>query len=63
MFCHVQYTIYQTFIFYKQRVYKQLVLRWQITKQLSGPNPLSISNNKKLEIKEKWSFSFVPNPK
>ena len=32
--------------FKKQPVYKQLALGWQIVKQLSGLNPLSISNNK-----------------
>ena len=32
--------------FYKQLVYKQLALGLQITKQLSGLNPLSLSNNK-----------------
>ena len=41
-----------------QPVYKQLALGWQIAKQLSGLNPLSLGNNKKLHIKEKWSFSF-----
>ena len=28
------------------QVYKQLALGWQIGKQLSGVNPLSLSNNK-----------------
>ena len=46
-----------------QPVYKQLALGWQIAKQLSGLNPLSLGNNKKLHIKEKWSFSFVINVK
>ena len=32
--------------FYKQPVYKQLALRWQIAKQLSGLKPLSLSNKK-----------------
>ena len=32
--------------FCKQAVYKQLSLGWQIAKQLSGLNPLSLSNNK-----------------
>ena len=36
--------MYYTF-FYKQPVYKQLGLGWQITKQLSGLDPLSLSNN------------------
>ena len=33
-------------VFYKQPVYKQLAFAWQIAKQLSGLNPLSLSNNK-----------------
>ena len=32
--------------FYKQPVYKQVALGWQIAKQLSGLNILSLSNNK-----------------
>ena len=31
--------------FYKQPVYKQLALEWQIPKQLSGQSPLSRRNN------------------
>ena len=38
-------------IFYKQPVDKQLVFAWQITKQLSGLNPLSLSNNKNYSLK------------
>ena len=38
---------------YKQPVYKQLALGWQITKQFSGPNPLSLSNNKNYRLKKK----------
>ena len=38
-------------IFYKQPVYKQLALTWQIAKQLSGLNPLSLSNNKNYSSK------------
>ena len=33
-------------LFYKQPVYKQVALRWQIAKQLSGLNLLSLSKNK-----------------
>ena len=33
-------------LFYKQPVYKQLALQWKIVKQLSGLNPVSLSNNK-----------------
>ena len=35
-----------TYFFNKQPVYKQLVLKWQIAKHLSGMNPLSLSNNR-----------------
>ena len=38
-------------VFYKQPVYKQLALAWQIAKQLSGLNPLSLSNNKNYSSK------------
>ena len=33
-------------VFYKQPIYMQLALGWQIDKQLSGINSLSQSNNK-----------------
>ena len=36
--------------FYKQPVDKQLALAWQIAKQLSGLNPLSLSNNKNYSL-------------
>ena len=36
--------------------YKQLTLGWKIAKQLSGLNPLSLSNDK--NFKMKWSFFF-----
>ena len=41
-----------------QLVYKQPALKWQIAKQLSGLNPLSLTNNKNyLQIKEKgWGL-------
>ena len=35
-----------TQIFYKQPVHKQLALAWQIAKQLSGLNALSLRNRK-----------------
>ena len=56
---------YQTNLcfFYKQPVYKQLALEWQIAKQLSGLNPSFTKQQSKLQIKEKWSFSFVINKK
>ena len=37
-------------VFYKQPVYKRLALTWQIAKQLSGLNPLSLSNNKNYSL-------------
>ena len=46
--------------FYKQPFYRQLALAWEIAKQLSWLNPLSLSNE---QIKEKWSFSFAVNLK
>ena len=52
-----------TFFIYKQPAYKQLALGWQITKQLSGLNLFSLSNNKNYRLKEKWGFSFVINIK
>ena len=39
-------------LFYKQPVYKQLSLGWQIAKQLSGLKPLSLSNNKNYRLKK-----------
>ena len=45
--------------FYKEPVYKQLALGWQIAKQLSGLSPVSISNNKNYR-KRKIEF-FVCN--
>ena len=45
-YCQEYCWLYQLHFFYKQPVYKQLALEWQITKQLSGLNPISLSNNK-----------------
>ena len=45
-FCKVSCGFLTLSFFYKQPVYKQLTLGWQITKQLSGLNPFSLSNNK-----------------
>ena len=42
--------------FYKQPVYKQLALAWKITKQISGLNPLSLSNNKNYRLKKNGVF-------
>ena len=38
-------------VFYKQPVHKQLALAWQIAKQVSGLNPLSLSNNNNYSLK------------
>ena len=38
-------------VFYKQPIYKQLALPWQIAKQLSGIKLLSLSNNKNYSLK------------
>ena len=43
---------FPTALFYKQPVYKQLPLVWQIDKQLSGLNPLSQSNGKNYRLKK-----------
>ena len=40
----------------KQPVYKQPALGWQITKQLSGINPLSLSNDKNYILKKSVVF-------
>ena len=46
-----------TYFFYKQPVYKQLVVEWQIAKQLSGLNLLSPSANKNyIQRKEEFFF-------
>ena len=37
-------------------VYKQLVPRWQIAKQLSGLNTLSLINNKNYRLKKSGVF-------
>ena len=42
MYMNYIYNIYKLSFFYNQ-----LALGWQIAKQLSGLNPLSLSNNKK----------------
>ena len=43
-------------VFYKPSVYKQLALAWKIAKQLSGLNPLSLSNNKNYSLKKNSVF-------
>ena len=42
--------------FNKQPVYKQLALKWQIAKQLSGLNPLSLSNSKNYRVNKSRVF-------
>ena len=45
-----------TQFFYKQPVYKQLALTWQIPKQLSAISPLLLSNNKNYRLKKSGVF-------
>ena len=42
--------------FYKQPVFKQLALGWQIAKQLSELNPFSLSNSKNYTLKKSGVF-------
>ena len=42
--------------FYKEPVYNQLSLGWEIAKQLSELNPLLISNNKNYSLKKSGEF-------
>ena len=46
----------ERYIFYKQLIYKQVALGWQIAKQLSGFNPLYISSNKNNRSKKSRNF-------
>ena len=50
------YTQFTPIFLYKRPVYKQLALKWQIAKQLSGFNLLSLSNNKNYRLKESGVF-------
>ena len=50
-----EYTFKKVFL-KKQPVYKQLALGWQIASQLSGLNPLSLSNNKNCWLKKSEFF-------
>ena len=45
-----------TYFFNKQPGYRQLALKWQIAKQLSGLNSLSVSNNKNCRLKKSRVF-------
>ena len=49
---HIKYLVQS----YMQPVYKQLALKWQIAKQLSGFNPFSLSNNKNYRLKKSGVF-------
>ena len=42
---------------HKQPVYKQLALGWQIAKELSGLNPLSLNNNENYRLKRSGVFA------
>ena len=53
-----KYPIFLLLIFYNQPVYKQLALGWQIAKQLSGLNPLLLSNNKNYKLKKSGVLPF-----
>ena len=44
------------FFFYKQPVYKQLTLEHQISKQLPGLNPYSLSNDEKYRLRKSGVF-------
>ena len=43
-------------LFYKQPAYKQLVIRWQIAKQLTGLNPLLLRSNENCRLKKSGVF-------
>ena len=45
-----------TYFFNKQPGYRQIALKWQIAKQLSGLNSLSVSNNKNCRLKKSRVF-------
>ena len=47
----------QIHLFYKQLVYKQLALGWQIAKDFSGFKSLSLSNNKSYKLKKNGVFA------
>ena len=47
-----------TYFFYKQPVFKELTLGWQIAKQLSGLNLFALSNNKNYRLKKSGVFPF-----
>ena len=49
-------------MFYKQPVYKQLALRWQIAKQLSGLNLLALSNDKNYKLQKTGVFPAAVKP-
>ena len=49
-------SVYTLICFYKEPVYKQLALKWQIANQLSGLNPVSLSNNKNYRLRKSGVF-------
>ena len=44
------------YFFYKQPVFKQLTLGWQIAKQLLGLNPFPLSDNKNYRLQKGGVF-------
>ena len=50
-------TLIFSYFLNKQPVYKQLARGWQITKQLSGLNHLSLSNNKNYRLRRSGVFN------
>ena len=54
----IRYEIH--FVFYRRPVYKKLAFEWQIPKQFSGLNPLSLSNNKNYRLKKSGKSGIFP---
>ena len=52
----VLHMLLYTYFFYKQPVNKQLTLGWQISKQFSGLNPVSLSHSKNYRLKKSRAF-------
>ena len=50
LFSFLDIMVISIHFFYRQLVYKQLALGWQIAKQLSGLNPLSINKKYRLKV-------------
>ena len=72
-FCEILWTTFlqntsgrllpEPYFFYKQLVYMQRTLGWQIAKQLSGIKHFSLRNNKNYRLKKSGFFSVVTNVK